>query len=547
MITERRRDGRRVEVGILRAPLQRRSARLPRAGPTASPPPSSIRSPRCSSTRATGGGWRRESYDVRSTPLAARRGAPPDLAREPRARALAAGSGASVEEGWRFPPLLKYGVRADDHTFHPVLGARTRRRCVDEPNPRACRCCAALGLLGADRAAPEPRTIASCSRSTRGPRPSRIPNRTSITEARAELGRALFFDPRLSGSNFIACASCHNPGFSWSDPLPKAIGHGMNELGRRTPSILNLAWGEPLLLGRPRREPRGAGDGPDHGARRDEPERRGAGRRARRDSRLRAAVRGRLSRGGRSRPTRSRRRSRRSSAAWSRARRRSTAGWRATSAPSPTTAKRGFRAVRGQGAAAPPATAAGASRTTASTTSAWSATTAAAARWWPTSRCSSTRSGRPALRNTARRAPYGHNGSEKTLADVIELYDMGGRVKRPSLSPEIQPLHLTARREVGPARVPRHAHERRRAGRGAGAAAMKASDRARRLDRCCGAARRAAGSRRERRAATRRGSEGQAVLGRDAHGAARRGDPLRERRHGHPQRVLEVARPLRST
>jgi cytochrome c peroxidase len=54
----------------------------------------------------------------------------------------------------------------------------------------------------------------------------------------------LFFDPRLSGSNFIACASCHNPGFSWSDPLPKAIGHGMNELGRRTPSILNLAWGE---------------------------------------------------------------------------------------------------------------------------------------------------------------------------------------------------------------------------------------------------------------------------------------------------------------
>jgi cytochrome c peroxidase len=49
----------------------------------------------------------------------------------------------------------------------------------------------------------------------------------------------------------------------------------------------------------------------------------------------------------------------------------------------------------------------------------------------------------PGLRNTARRAPYGHNGSEKTLADVIELYDLGGRVKRPSLSPEIHPLHLT--------------------------------------------------------------------------------------------------------
>jgi cytochrome c peroxidase len=49
----------------------------------------------------------------------------------------------------------------------------------------------------------------------------------------------------------------------------------------------------------------------------------------------------------------------------------------------------------------------------------------------------------PGLRNTARRAPYGHNGSEATLASVIELYDRGGRVKRASLSPEIRPLHLS--------------------------------------------------------------------------------------------------------
>jgi cytochrome c peroxidase len=64
------------------------------------------------------------------------------------------------------------------------------------------------------------------------------------TPAREALGKMLFFDPRLSGSNSISCASCHNPGFSWGDGLPRAIGTGMKTLGRRTPTLLNLAWSE---------------------------------------------------------------------------------------------------------------------------------------------------------------------------------------------------------------------------------------------------------------------------------------------------------------
>jgi cytochrome c peroxidase len=36
-----------------------------------------------------------------------------------------------------------------------------------------------------------------------------------------------------------------------------------------------------------------------------------------------------------------------------------------------------------------------------------------------------------------------HDGSEKTLAEVVDLYDAGGREKRPSLSPMIKPLGLT--------------------------------------------------------------------------------------------------------
>ena len=65
--------------------------------------------------------------------------------------------------------------------------------------------------------------------------------------ARIELGKALFFDPRLSGSNAISCASCHNPAFSWGDALPKGLGHGSKPVGRRTPTILNTAFAELLF------------------------------------------------------------------------------------------------------------------------------------------------------------------------------------------------------------------------------------------------------------------------------------------------------------
>ena len=53
-----------------------------------------------------------------------------------------------------------------------------------------------------------------------------------ITPVRATLGQMLFFDPRLSGSNLLSCASCHNPSFAWGDAQPRATGQGMRVLGR---------------------------------------------------------------------------------------------------------------------------------------------------------------------------------------------------------------------------------------------------------------------------------------------------------------------------
>ena len=50
----------------------------------------------------------------------------------------------------------------------------------------------------------------------------------------------------------------------------------------------------------------------------------------------------------------------------------------------------------------------------------------------------------PTLRDVARRGPYMHDGSEKTLEDVIAYYDRGG-MKNPWLSTGMKPLGLTAR------------------------------------------------------------------------------------------------------
>ena len=46
------------------------------------------------------------------------------------------------------------------------------------------------------------------------------PANNRVTPARVKLGEMLFFDPRISGSNWISCATCHNPALGWSDGLP---------------------------------------------------------------------------------------------------------------------------------------------------------------------------------------------------------------------------------------------------------------------------------------------------------------------------------------
>ena len=74
-----------------------------------------------------------------------------------------------------------------------------------------------------------------------------FPNNNPYTEEKEKLGKKLFFDPRLSRSQIVSCATCHNPSLGWSDGLPKGVGHGMEPLERRSPPVLNLAWALSLM------------------------------------------------------------------------------------------------------------------------------------------------------------------------------------------------------------------------------------------------------------------------------------------------------------
>jgi len=73
------------------------------------------------------------------------------------------------------------------------------------------------------------------------------PDDNPTTAAKVTLGRQLFYDPRLSGSGVIACASCHNPTLGWEDGRATAIGDHGARLPRRSPTLLDVAWVDPLF------------------------------------------------------------------------------------------------------------------------------------------------------------------------------------------------------------------------------------------------------------------------------------------------------------
>ena len=73
------------------------------------------------------------------------------------------------------------------------------------------------------------------------------PDYNPYSKEKEALGKILFFDPRLSLSGQIACASCHNPELGWTDNLTRSFGHDRQTGKRNSMTILNSAYAKTLF------------------------------------------------------------------------------------------------------------------------------------------------------------------------------------------------------------------------------------------------------------------------------------------------------------
>lgn len=75
------------------------------------------------------------------------------------------------------------------------------------------------------------------------PKPVYTFSNNPLSEARFQVGRALFYDPILSIDSSVACASCHQDFAAFANGGHQ-LSHGINELNgnRNTPALFNLNW-----------------------------------------------------------------------------------------------------------------------------------------------------------------------------------------------------------------------------------------------------------------------------------------------------------------
>lgn len=274
-------------------------------------------------------------------------------------------------------------------------------------------------------------------------RPTTIPfpDDNPYTQAKADLGKMLFFDPILSGSRKHSCSSCHMPSKAWGDGLPRAIGEDPAGIELRSPTLIDIAFLD--LLGwdgkfpdlesvafAPLTSPQNMNmTGPE------------LVRRLRAVPRYVAAFTAAFGDGNITRP--------RIEQALATYERTIVAGeapfdrWIMGDENAITAeAKHGFALFNGKAHCA--SCHSGPSFTDGSFQDIGSATgdDIGRGRMFPNSEKLQYAFKTPTLRDVDRRAPYMHDGSIATLDDVIELYNKGG-IDRPSRSPSIKPLSLT--------------------------------------------------------------------------------------------------------
>ncbi|HUS95467.1 MAG TPA: di-heme enzyme [Hyphomicrobiaceae bacterium] len=82
-------------------------------------------------------------------------------------------------------------------------------------------------------------------------KPPPVPSGNPMSRVKVELGRRLFYDIRLSGPGYMACASCHDPRRAFTDGRRVAIGATGERHSLNSPSVVNagyqgaLTWADP--------------------------------------------------------------------------------------------------------------------------------------------------------------------------------------------------------------------------------------------------------------------------------------------------------------
>jgi cytochrome c peroxidase len=79
-----------------------------------------------------------------------------------------------------------------------------------------------------------------------------VPADNPMSEAKVELGRHLFYDPRLSGNGTQSCASCHQQHLAFTDGRGQAIGSTGEYHPRGSMSLVNIAYAAALTWGNPK-------------------------------------------------------------------------------------------------------------------------------------------------------------------------------------------------------------------------------------------------------------------------------------------------------
>jgi cytochrome c peroxidase len=83
--------------------------------------------------------------------------------------------------------------------------------------------------------------------------PPQVPADNPMSQAKVELGRHLFYDPRLSADGSMSCATCHHQDKAFTDGLPVATGITGQRGARSAMGLANVAylptltWANPLL------------------------------------------------------------------------------------------------------------------------------------------------------------------------------------------------------------------------------------------------------------------------------------------------------------